>query len=264
MIPRKFIQEWTKFVEWQEPRQIEQDLIITAALLKIYESNYLKEHLAFRGGTALNKLFFKPASRYSEDIDLVQTKNEPIGKTIDHLRSCMDPWLGTPKRSFSDGGVTLAYRVISDDGFPIRLKLEINTKEHFAVLGLANCLFESQSSWPLGSGSTQITTFAIEELLATKLRALYQRRKGRDVYDLYIALRTIKPLDCQKLIHCFHEYMKFGGHTISQKLFIANMDAKMQNQEFLSDMVPLLQRGSSDFDPNIAYEWVKELLIKRI
>lgn len=39
MIPRNFIQEWSKFVPWQEPRKIEKDLIITAALMKIYNNS---------------------------------------------------------------------------------------------------------------------------------------------------------------------------------------------------------------------------------
>ena len=86
MIPRSYIQEWAKTVPWQEPRQVEQDLIITNALLKLYKHPVLKLSLAFRGGTALNKLFFNPPTRYSEDIDLVQTTSEPIGGTMDAIR----------------------------------------------------------------------------------------------------------------------------------------------------------------------------------
>lgn len=54
MIPRNFIMEWAKLVSWQEPRQVEQDLIITKALMKIYGHKGLKETLAFRGGTAIS------------------------------------------------------------------------------------------------------------------------------------------------------------------------------------------------------------------
>lgn len=262
MIPKRFILEWTKFVPWQEPRQIEQDLIITNALLKIYAQPQLQENLAFRGGTALNKLYFTPPSRYSEDIDLVQTNAEPIGKTIDALREVMDVWLGEPKRSFSAGGVTLTYRTTSEDGFPIRLKLEINSREHFSVLGLSQYPFECLSSW--GTGKVEITTFPIEELLGTKMRALYQRRKGRDLYDLYIALTTLKALDTSKLLHCFREYMKFGGHAISKKLFIDNMESKMQHPGFCGDMSPLLPTGTKMFDPHVAYEYVLEELIQHI
>ncbi len=262
MIPKRFIMEWAKFVPWQEQVQVEQDLIITRALLAIYGNEYLHKHLAFRGGTALNKLFFQPAIRYSEDIDLVQTIDEPIGHTIDLIRSVMDFWLGEPKRSFSSGGVTLAYKTISDDGFPIRLKIEINNCEYFMVLGFIDRLFQSASSWH--GGETIIGTFEIEELLGTKLRALYQRRKGRDLFDLYKALTELKDIDTQKIVHCFHEYVRFEGAKISQKLFLDNMESKMQNKEFCGDMDPLLPLNSHRFSPHLAYEYVRENLLEKI
>ena len=136
------------------------------------------------------------------------------------------------------------------------------SNEHFSVLGLSQHPFESLSSW--GTGKVEITTFPIEELLGTKMRALYQRRKGRDLYDLYIALTTLKVLDTSKLLHCFREYMKFGGHGISKKLFVDNMELKMQHPGFCGDMSPLLPTGTKMFDPHVAYEYVLEELIQHI
>ena len=72
MIPQNDIIEWSNIVSWQTNEQIEQDLIICRALVEIFNDNYLAEHLAFRGGTALHKLYLQPQPRYSEDIDLVQ------------------------------------------------------------------------------------------------------------------------------------------------------------------------------------------------
>jgi len=262
MIPRKFIQEWSKFVPWQELRQVEQDLIITNALLKIYNHDELREKLAFRGGTALNKLFFYPPSRYSEDIDLVQITKGTIGTTIDQLRSVLDSWLGEPKRNYSNERITLLYRVLSDDGFPIKLKIEINTVENFSVLDLLDYNFISQSSWT--KSSTIVKTYQIEEMLSTKLRALYQRRKGRDLYDLYIAFTTLENLDIEKIIYCFKRYMSFKDNIISAKLFIENMNLKMQNPEFLNDMLPLFPRTKMNFDPVRAYELVLQNLIAKL
>ena len=146
MISKSHIIERTDVVPWQELRQIEQDLIITRALIEIYSHPELKEKLAFRGGTALNKLIFRPASRYSEDIDFVQIPREKIGPTISMIRSIMDPWLGEPKRDFSHGLVTLSYRVISDEGIPLKLKIEINTREHEAFADFEDYVFTSTSS----------------------------------------------------------------------------------------------------------------------
>jgi len=259
MIPKNYIQEWSKIVPWQEPRQVEQDLIITGVLLKIYENQILKRSLAFRGGTALNKLFFNPPTRYSEDIDLVQITPAPIGAVIDLIRSVLDSWLGEPKRFFSEGLVTLAYKVVSEDGFPIRIKVEINSREHFSVLGFQDYPFVCSSSWM--QGKVMIRSFKLEELLGTKMRALYQRRKGRDLYDLHTAL-ILSKLNVKELLTCFSKYVAFGGNCISKTSFLENMELKLKNKEFREDILPLLPRHRVHFDPDEAYKNLMEKLIK--
>jgi predicted nucleotidyltransferase component of viral defense system len=65
MIPKAFITAWRKKAPWQEDFQVEQDLLIERALMAIFSEPFLKERLAFRGGTALHKLYLAPAARYS-------------------------------------------------------------------------------------------------------------------------------------------------------------------------------------------------------
>ena len=110
MIPEIFIQAWRKNVEWQTPDQIEQDLIISRALVDLYNDPHVSEALVFRGGTALNKLFLKPPSRYSEDIDFVQKNPNPIGQTIDPIRALFKPWLGDPKWKITERSAKLIYK----------------------------------------------------------------------------------------------------------------------------------------------------------
>ena len=74
MIPRDYITEWRANAPWVQDFQVEQDLVICRALVNIFRHPLLRDTLAFRGGTALYKLYLKPAARYSEDIDLVQMK----------------------------------------------------------------------------------------------------------------------------------------------------------------------------------------------
>ena len=73
---------------------MEQDLIISRALVEIFSNAVLVGALAFRGGTALYKLYLTPPARYSEDIDLVQVAPGPAGPLMDGLRGVLDPWLG--------------------------------------------------------------------------------------------------------------------------------------------------------------------------
>ena len=169
---------------WITEAQIEQDLVLSRAIVEIFSHPLLKDILAFRGGTALNKLFIQPPTRYSEDIDLVQIVAGPIGPIMDALHEQLNPWLGSPRRKTNNGRATFIYRFDSESQpiTPMRLKIEINTREHFTALGLIKKSFEIKSLW--FSQQTVITTFHLEELMATKLRALYQRKKGRDLFDL--------------------------------------------------------------------------------
>lgn len=96
MIPRDYITEWRTEAPWVQDFQVEQDLIISKALVDIFSDPLLNQSLAFRGGTALYKLFLKPPLRYSEDIDLVQIDAGPAGELMDALRAVLNPWLGKP------------------------------------------------------------------------------------------------------------------------------------------------------------------------
>ena len=136
MIPQAHITAWRATAPWADDAQVEQDLVLSRAVIEIFAEPELAGALVLRGGTALNKLFIQPPSRYSQDIDLVQAKAGAIGDVLNAIRQRLDPWLGRPRRSTSEAGVTLVYRFESEVP-PIRtlrLKIEINTREHFAVL----------------------------------------------------------------------------------------------------------------------------------
>ena len=242
MIPADFIAEWRGQAPWVQSSQVEQDLVISRALVEIFSDDDLARALAFRGGTALFKLHLTPAPRYSEDIDLVQTIAEPIGPTLDLLRGRLDSWLGQPKRSFKEGRVALLYRFDSEDAqpLPLRLKIEINSREHFSVFGLERRLFEVASRW--FSGAASISTYALDELLGTKLRALYQRKKGRDLFDLWWAAKH-DAADFERIVRCFRAYLDAEGHRVSRAELEANLAKKLEDHRFTADLQPLLAPG---------------------
>ena len=263
MIPQAFITEWANFVPWQTDEQVEQDLAISRALVEIFSDDFLASKLAFRGGTALHKLYLKPQPRYSEDIDLVQITAEPFGPVIDRLRERLQ-FLGEPKRKQKAHNNTLIYHFESESSpdLLIRLKVETNCREHFSVLGYQQFPFKLESSWFMDS--CNITTYKLEELLGTKLRALYQRRKGRDLYDLYRALSQVPELNKDSIIKCYKEYMKFVVDIPpSRTQFIQNMEVKIQDDEFIGD-ITALTRPVETYDLHAAYELVRVELIDRI
>jgi len=259
MIPLDYITAWRTHAPWPQLSQVEQDLIISRALVELYSHPLLAENLAFRGGTALFKLHLPPA-RYSEDIDLVQIQTGPIGPIMDAVQEKLNSWLGVPKRKQSEGRVTLIWRVDSEEGLPLKLKVEINSREHFSVLGFDRRQFSVESRW--FSGNATILTYQLDELLGTKVRALYQRKKGRDLFDLWKAFTftEIKPV---QIVSCFLRYMEHEGHRVSRAEFEKNLSEKFQDPRFLEDIRPLLVNNSG-WDFQNAAEFVLSSLVARL
>lgn len=237
MIPESFIENWRSTVQWQMLAMVEQDLIISRVLVSLYNDPIIKNNLVFRGGTALNKLFLNPPARYSEDIDFVQKNAEPIGTTIDAIREALKPWLGEPKRKITERSAKLVYQYQSVDGLPAKLKIEINTTEHFQVLPLRFQPFSLDSPW--FKGECVIATYELEELMATKLRALYQRRKGRDLFDLWYVFKQMT-INKKQVLEIFQNYCVYNNIMISKELFLENMKLKRLNKDFQIDMNVLL------------------------
>jgi len=260
VIPRDYITEWRAQAPWVQDYQVEQDLVICRALVEIFSHPVLQKSLAFRGGTALYKLHLKPAARYSEDIDLVQINAEPAGPTMDALREALDPWLGKPTYKQSEGRVTFVYRFESEDVPPIRLRLKVetNTREHFTVYGITRIPFSVTSRW--FEGSCEISSYELDELLGTKLRALYQRKKGRDLFDLATAL-AVPGVSPARIIATFTEYMERGGHHVTRALFEKNIDAKLHDTQFTADIGPLLA-ATHKWDSDAAAATVLSRLIE--
>ncbi len=262
LINRAYLQDWFTHAPWPNLRQVEQDLLICRALCDLFNAPALKGRIAFRGGTAINKLLFDKPLRYSEDIDLVQTKAEPIGPTIDAIREALS-WLGVPSRKLAGHSLHFVYKfnpeVAPDE--KLQLKVEMNTREHANLMGLRQMPFEVKNDWY--SGACEITTFAPEELFGTKLRALLQRRKNRDLFDLHHGLESLR-LDPDQLVACFDHYLQQEGVSITRALAEERMLKKLV-ASLTEDIGPLLPAGMrfEESDALTAFENVWRLLISR-
>lgn len=244
MIPVMNIIAWSKNAPWPDQRQIEQDLIISRALVDLFSDPFLRERLRFRGGTALNKLHFPAPLRYSEDIDLVRTEAGPIGDVLGRIRAVLDPWLGRAGFDQSPVAPKLRYRVPAEGGGDIRLKIEINTREIEAYDTPPAIPFRVDNPW--FSGAADIPTFTPEEMLATKLRALLQRDKGRDLFDMAHALDVFSGLKTQRVVECFLLYLERAETRISRAQAEQRMFAKLNNPGFIADMRPLVTRAQAE------------------
>lgn len=262
MIPKPHIAKWQEFAPWRDFAQVEQDLVISRTIVEIFSDEFLHSQLAFRGGTALHKLYLNPASRYSEDIDLVQIHPGPINPIMKRLSEVITYFKDKRTTEVRGHGAKALYRFNSEyENIRLRVKLEINCKEHINILGWANMPYEVNSEW--FSGKTELKTYNINELLGTKLRALYQRCKGRDLFDLDYSRRKLA-LDYDQIVHCCKEYITFatGNRPPSKKEFLINLEEKEIDPTFIGDMEALLRREII-YDQPSAFEWLKGELIER-
>jgi predicted nucleotidyltransferase component of viral defense system len=262
LIPTSYLQEWSAQAPWPDLQQVEQDLIICRALCDLFNSSALADKITFRGGTAINKLLFKQPLRYSEDIDLVQTQSEPIGATVDAIRAALS-WLGKCSREQAGHSIHLVFRFTPESApdAKLKLKVEINTREHGSLLNIRRYPFAVESSWY--QGKANVASFEPEELFGTKLRALLQRRKNRDLFDLNEGLRQLE-MNPDKLIACFDHYLKLEGKPITRAVAEQRMLEKL-TRSLTEDIGPLLSAGIrfNDDDAIDAFEkvWI-ELIIK--
>lgn len=244
MIPAAYITAWRAHAPWATDAQVEQDLVLSRALVELFQNADISETLAFRGGTALHKLFFSEPGRYSEDIDLVQKSAAPSGPMMRAIRVSLDPWLGTPQADTGPRGTTLTYHFEATikPTQRMRLKVEVNTTEHFRVLKELRRSFSVKNPW--FSGTADLPTYQLEELLGTKMRALYQRKKSRDLYDFWLAFGT-HAIDDPSVVACFERYMDEDGMSVSRAQYEKNLADKLRSPGFLRDIAPLIRDGTS-------------------
>ena len=246
MITRQHIADWGKVAPWADQIQVEQDLIISRMLVDIFSDELLRSELRFRGGTALNKLHFPSPLRFSEDIDLVRVSAGRIGPILDHIRHAIEPWIGKrPKITFNHFLAKLFFRAESrnEETGAIRIKIEINTREQLSFDPQVCLPFTMDNPW--FSGEAMIPTYSTEEMLATKIRALLQRNKGRDLYDLNYALEVFEDLDIRRVIDMFGKYLEASERSISKAEAQLRMFQKYNDSPLLADIHPLLPTEQS-------------------
>ncbi len=240
-------------VPWSEPYQVEQDLLLCLAMRAIFEDRFLSHQVAMRGGTVLHKVHLAPAARYSQDIDLVAVGDRPEGHIRKALLRVLRPVLGREKSSVWDS-VQLAvrnaakpsrilrciYRLpsVAEPGRELTIEVEANVTEripHFPVQRLPFAV-EFRGA-KLG---TELVSYNINEMLATKMRALFQRKKGRDLFDLYWALsaQSALPVSIAQILQastttCRRKASQWRGKSSSHTY----VSASLTGLRFCTDLV---------------------------
>jgi predicted nucleotidyltransferase component of viral defense system len=257
VIPAASITQWSTRVPWPARDQVEQDLVLARLIAEIGAHTSLGQELVFRGGTCLHQLHLPAPLRYSEDLDYVRVSNTPIGPVLDALRH-LGARLGFDVQTNVGEHPKVRYRARFDSGATMRVKVEINTHETSPARPLIRLPRHVDSTW--WTGTTEILTFAPEELIATKLRALHQRRKGRDLFDLWLALTQMN-LDSADIISAFAPYRPVGYNRAAASATLAE---HVKHPGFRHDLDTLVTKLPPGYDIDLAAGMIRTHLLDHI
>ena len=254
MIPAYVITNWSETHNWSTREQIEQDFLLSQAICEISNNEILGKELIIRGGTAFHKLFLPKAYRYSEDLDYVRSSGGGIGQILDLLTQ-LGGKLGYKVNTKIGKYPKVYWKSLSESGSPLRIKIEINTYERSPAMPLKAV----RHSFDVGpySSFADANSFQAEELTATKIRALYQREKGRDLFDIWLSLDFLK-LNPITIAEAFKVYRP-GKFT--SELAIDNLKVKLKSERFLNDLDNLSVSEEIDYQPVVAAGIVIEKLL---
>ncbi len=237
----------------------ELDYRLTQALAAIYGDPWLRETLYLKGGTALNKLFFPTTNRLSIDLDfnavgpksqVLQGRERLIARIGELLTSQDASYQIRHSYTYAQSTLQVSFVPVGG-GSRQRLKLEISTTERVAILGREERLLAA----PDHNEPITISTYHLEEQASTKLRAVYSRQKGRDIFDLFhigafpLDERVVRKLT---LYYFYHARMIFDYLT-----FQANLEEKLRRRGFSDDVRSLIRSGER-FDWEMASRAVLE------
>lgn len=273
-ITRQDILAHQAVVPWAAQYQVEQDLLLCRAMVALFDDKFLSSQIAMRGGTLLHKVHLAPPARYSEDIDLVVVGTRPPDHIRRAIRRVLADVLGTPKASVWDTialairntvkpsrvlRMTYSARSIIEPNRTLEIVVEANVTERKPHRAVVEMPFSFQ--FRDKAVQTHIKGFDIHEMLGTKMRAMFQRKRGRDLFDLYWALtKSPTPVDPAAIIASFEHYLKQEGTKAGRAEFIGILDNHLKDRGFCSDMQPLL-RTDIAYDPQAAGKYVKAHLL---
>lgn len=215
MIPQAEIST-IAFREGMNDKVIEKDYVINWILLALADSD-IKDHLAFKGGTALKKIYF-PDYRYSEDLDFTLTEqlsNDQLLRMINEVLASLAKEQGF---QFAVPEEKVEKRVDSLTAYvnfvgPLQARLDSrNIKIDFTLSEKLIFPIESKEIHsPYSDTSIRaLPTYSLEEILVEKLCATIGRTEPRDIYDVSY-LFGVNQVDFHRIPDAFREKAEFKG-----------------------------------------------------
>ena len=234
MIPEEAFDGWRRTVPWQSPHEIEQDLVLSRLIAEIAQHPVLGPALALKGGTCLHKLWLPDPWRYSEDLDYSISGKASLD-TIKGTIVSVGRRVGFSGFTASTGRTAQPIhhtRLIGHfrDGSPMSVKFDIDPHAGEPALPYARQPFVVDSPW--FQANTEVNCYSPAEMLASKVAALYGRRRHRDLYDIWAAIRAGVTTP-REVSGCFYRYRPDGW---TARLAANNLTKKLDRVDYATGL----------------------------
>lgn len=238
-ITQRMLRNWADEVGISDLSLVEQDVRVSYALREIFDNEFLNPLLRLKGGTAINKLYLKDTSRLSVDLDFnhlgekhaVAKQRPEVRKEIVNTLSKNDPnyHFTITRRDWYQTTIVASYKPLFGSRGE-RLKIEISHVERFPILGT-----KIRSFRLLDTGeSCKASTYSADELVSTKLRALFTRARGRDIYDVYHAANI--GLNKKLVRKMFLYYLFRVGKMYNPNLDYKKLSERLMQKRYIDDV----------------------------
>ena len=237
----------------------ELDYRLVKTLEAIYSDPYLSKRLCMKGGTAINKLYLLETSRLSVDLDFnhIGPKEEVLKerpqirlKLTELLKKLDNSYEIHSEHRYELTRIKTRYKTVT--GTTANFKIEISHIERFPIISPVEKPIQTPT------GTANIVTYTLEELTATKLRALLERSKGRDIYDLYFIskLNPNPTLTRKMFLYYFYRSRKVFNPKIHYRNLITKYKGKINDDVslFVKPKVTLhLKKAANDVIKNYSF-----------
>ncbi|MDY6875929.1 MAG: nucleotidyl transferase AbiEii/AbiGii toxin family protein [Chloroflexota bacterium] len=208
---------------------VERDYMLSWVLAGLYRRLALAEQLVFKGGTALRKCYF-PDYRFSADLDFtlraslspqaLRSEIEAACRTITEetgvrlapvdFRTLRD----VPGEEAHQGRIEYTGPLGRMGGNQPRVKLDLTIYERLVLPPERRPVHHPYSD--AGNLDLTVPVYALDEMLAEKLRAMLRRARARDLYDVWqLFTRYAERLDFEQARRVLEEKAHFKGFTFS-------------------------------------------------
>jgi len=243
------------------PSIVEKDYVLGWLLAGISHHEAISKHWVFKGGTCLKKCYFE-TYRFSEDLDFTLLDSSHINQ--DFLLAVFNEisaWIyeksgielpsenllfevyENPRGKLSAQGKVSYRGPIAPQGDLPRIKLDLASDEKLVLPAIRRPIYHPYSD--ALEENFQILCYSFEELFAEKLRALLERERPRDLYDVVHLFQydQLRP-EAQVVLSTFGEKSKFKGMPASEleklKTGLRRMELEAEWSHMLAHQLPFL------------------------